>query len=275
VGEATLVAAAEPPTLVRVTGFVKRYGKRTPAYLDAIGYLDGQLAAVHLTEATDEETALIAASRKADIEFHLLGYAYRSLRTQPKARLTVYGEYDENDLDQLLAWLKPNLVWFPALWPETYSYTLSACLKAGLPVVAPDLGAFTERLAGRPWSWLCHWERNAADWVSFFETVRERHFTTGQPPEIVPAVARPVADFSYAHHYLEHIAARPGGPALSKELLGRHARNQLEGLDATRAELKDQALQLLATLRNATLLRGAAKRFPLRWQTRVKTWLQG
>ena len=39
---------------------VKRYGKRTPAYLDEIGYLDGQLAAVHLTEATDEETALIA-----------------------------------------------------------------------------------------------------------------------------------------------------------------------------------------------------------------------
>ena len=38
----------------------KRYGQRTPAYLDEIGYLDGQLLAVHLTEATDEETALIA-----------------------------------------------------------------------------------------------------------------------------------------------------------------------------------------------------------------------
>jgi 5-methylthioadenosine/S-adenosylhomocysteine deaminase len=38
----------------------KRYGQRTPAYLDEIGYLDDQLLAVHLTEATDEETALIA-----------------------------------------------------------------------------------------------------------------------------------------------------------------------------------------------------------------------
>ncbi|MGC8838986.1 MAG: amidohydrolase family protein [Anaerolineae bacterium] len=39
---------------------LKRYGKRTPAYLDELGYLDSQLLAVHLTEATDEETALIA-----------------------------------------------------------------------------------------------------------------------------------------------------------------------------------------------------------------------
>jgi 5-methylthioadenosine/S-adenosylhomocysteine deaminase len=39
---------------------LKRYGQRTPAYLDQIGYLDSQLLAVHLTEATDEEAGLIA-----------------------------------------------------------------------------------------------------------------------------------------------------------------------------------------------------------------------
>jgi 5-methylthioadenosine/S-adenosylhomocysteine deaminase len=41
---------------------LKRYGKRTPDYLDQIGYLDEQLLAVHLTEATEDETALIARS---------------------------------------------------------------------------------------------------------------------------------------------------------------------------------------------------------------------
>ncbi len=41
---------------------VKRYGQRTPAFLDEIGYLDEQLLAVHLTEATDEEAAFIAKS---------------------------------------------------------------------------------------------------------------------------------------------------------------------------------------------------------------------
>ncbi len=39
---------------------LKRYGQRTPAYLDELGYLDERLLAVHLTEATDDEAALIA-----------------------------------------------------------------------------------------------------------------------------------------------------------------------------------------------------------------------
>jgi len=39
---------------------IKRYGKRTPAYLDELGYLDEQLLAVHLTKATDDEAALFA-----------------------------------------------------------------------------------------------------------------------------------------------------------------------------------------------------------------------
>jgi 5-methylthioadenosine/S-adenosylhomocysteine deaminase len=39
---------------------LQRCGQRTPAYLDDLGYLDEQLLAVHLTEATDEEAALIA-----------------------------------------------------------------------------------------------------------------------------------------------------------------------------------------------------------------------
>ena len=39
---------------------LKRYGQRTPAFLDALGYLDEGLLSVHLTEATDDEAALIA-----------------------------------------------------------------------------------------------------------------------------------------------------------------------------------------------------------------------
>jgi 5-methylthioadenosine/S-adenosylhomocysteine deaminase len=39
---------------------LKRYGQRTPSFLEQLGYLDDQLLAVHLTEATDDEAALIA-----------------------------------------------------------------------------------------------------------------------------------------------------------------------------------------------------------------------
>lgn len=39
---------------------IKRYGKRSIAFLDDIGYLNDRLLAVHLTEATKEETQLVA-----------------------------------------------------------------------------------------------------------------------------------------------------------------------------------------------------------------------
>ncbi len=39
---------------------IKRYGVRTIPWLDEIGYLDQQLIAIHLTEAYDEEAALLA-----------------------------------------------------------------------------------------------------------------------------------------------------------------------------------------------------------------------
>jgi 5-methylthioadenosine/S-adenosylhomocysteine deaminase len=41
---------------------IKRYGQRTPAYLAELGYLDEQLLAVHLTEATDQEAQQVAES---------------------------------------------------------------------------------------------------------------------------------------------------------------------------------------------------------------------
>ena len=44
---------------------IKRYGKRSPEFLDTLGYLDDQLLAVHLTEADEAETAMIAHSGAA------------------------------------------------------------------------------------------------------------------------------------------------------------------------------------------------------------------
>ncbi|GHH98982.1 amidohydrolase family protein [Neobacillus kokaensis] len=41
---------------------VKRYGKRSIAFLEEMGYLNDRLIAVHLTEATDKETEIVAKS---------------------------------------------------------------------------------------------------------------------------------------------------------------------------------------------------------------------
>jgi GT2 family glycosyltransferase/2-polyprenyl-3-methyl-5-hydroxy-6-metoxy-1,4-benzoquinol methylase/glycosyltransferase involved in cell wall biosynthesis len=169
-----------------------------------------------------EATAALASQRGSPLQFHLLGYAYRDLRVVPGERLTVHGEYAEKDLPGLLQALQPDLAWFPALWPETYSYTLSAALNARLPVVAPDLGAFPERLSGRTWTWVCPWYWLSEEWVQFFEGLVARHFEPGSAPG--PAPLRPTERpaFSYARDYLRGVQRSSPTTTLPAEFLERH-----------------------------------------------------
>ncbi|OQY12673.1 MAG: hypothetical protein B6I31_02740 [Desulfobacteraceae bacterium 4572_19] len=108
--------------------------------------------------------------------------------------------------------LKPHLVWFPALWPETYSYTLSESLKVALPIVAPDIGSFAERLAGRPFSWIVPWDQSVSQRLDLFLSIREELLsiddisTNGkwvQDPE------KKLREFSYSKHYLVPSDSKP------------------------------------------------------------------
>ena len=166
---------------------------------------------------TLEEVAMLAAHQNVPVEFHLLGYAYRSLGTQPKARLTVHGGYEEKDLPLLLQWLQPDAVWFPAVWPETYSFTLSASLESGLPIIAPNIGAFAERLQGRDWTWLCDWQQSASQWLEFFNHIRQQHFCSATGPGPIPEVSQSghieMSALTYRGNYMESLP-RPS-PLLS------------------------------------------------------------
>src|SRR5690606_7766325 len=77
-----------------------------------------------------------------------LGYAYRPLNQA----VSVHGAYQDTELKAHIQEIAPDFIWFPCLWPETYSYTLSAVLELGLPVIAPNLGALADRTANRPFS---------------------------------------------------------------------------------------------------------------------------
>ena len=227
-----------------------------------------------------EDVAVAARKCGAPVEFHLIGYGYRALKTQPHAHLTVHGRYDEKDLPDHLRGLQPDLVWFPALWPETYSYTLSACLQGGWPVVAPNIGAFAERLQGRRWSWVQPWDASAADWLAFFTDIRERHFATGQSPapvfRVLPSdghVPPPVDPRAwYAADYLQGLPAAPAGTtAPDRATLSAHL--PAPGTGTLAAGARGRALRGLARLRAMPLLASVARAIPARWQARVKSWL--
>ncbi len=116
---------------------------------------------------------LAEAADPAAIELHLIGHPEEPLPETAGNRIIVSGQYAEGDLPRLLAQVKPHVVWLPAPWPETYSYTLSAAIAAGLPVVAARIGSFSERLDGRPLSWLVDPKASTQDWLRSFDLVRQ------------------------------------------------------------------------------------------------------
>ena len=236
-----------------------------------------------------EEVALLAVSQNIHVEFHLLGFAYRRLRTRPKARLTVHGAYEEHDLPQLLQSLQADAVWFPAVWPETYSYTLSASLDAGLPIIAPSIGAFGERLQNRDWTWLCDWQQSARQWIEFFDRIRQQNFSTGIGPNHIqnPGSAYFSLDatgthkknclpLAYRTSYLQSLPL-PRVPS-TRELaeLREQLAPKLQHLGAGSQPanaIKSATLRTVIRLRASPALSPVARLIPMHLQRRVKTWL--
>lgn len=182
---------------------------------------DDALRILVLGEMTPQKGAevLEACSVKAreeglPLRFHLLGEPYRPMATEPDANLVIHGAYRQSDLPDLIKGITPHVVWFPTQCPETYSYTLSETLSQGLPVVAPDLGAFPERLNDRPWSWIVPWDAAASELCATFGEVRQ-HFLRGVGPIPVAAPCA-VQDTFYDEGYMRPLA-RLEGLAVSPE----------------------------------------------------------
>jgi GT2 family glycosyltransferase len=165
------------------------------------------------------------------VEFHLLGYAYRAL----SQAVVTHGPYDSAEACDLVESLAPDVVWYPALWPETYSYTLSIALHLGLPVVVPDIGAFRERVAGRPLSVVSPWDRSTESWADFWRGVqRSARLTPDTAVRPVAGGAEGDSDF-YQAGYLQAVAAVAG--ELSEGTIPGLANNLASGRpELTRSE---------------------------------------
>ena len=160
-----------------------------------IGVLANQKGAVTVM-------TVASAADPAELSIHVIGYAEQALPEPLAARIAMTGQYAESELPALLAKVKPHVVWFPAQWPETYSYTLSAAIDAGLPIVATRIGAFPERLEGRPLTWLVDPEASTEEWLAVFAEVRSELTRQRKPP----------AGASRAHRWRTSIASITSAP---------------------------------------------------------------
>ena len=222
-----------------------------------------------------EACGLDARRRRLPLEYHLLGYAYRRLTGWPASALREHGSYREEDLPRLLGDLAPHVVWFPGSCPETYSYTLSACMELGIPVVAPAIGAFSERLVGREWSWLIAPDQEPAAMGDFFDDLR-RNFVRGEAPEPVAGELLSAA-FDYRRDYVhEAPGAVPAGPADWTGYHRYYAQRLVRALPGAAAGINRgmRLLEQLQRMKRHGLVLRLESRVPLDWKIRLKHWLQ-
>lgn len=97
------------------------------------------------------DCARIALNAAPSLEFVIVGYSDRDDRFRDLANVSITGRYAEAELHDRLIDLRADIAWFPAVWPETYSYTLSAALAAGILPAAFDFGAIASRLRSIGW----------------------------------------------------------------------------------------------------------------------------
>jgi len=121
-----------------------------------------------------EACAIDARLRHLPLFFRVIGHPDRDIRQEPAIPLSFSGPYDDAELPRLIGRERPDVIFFPALWPETYSYTLSYAMATRLPIVAPRLGAFSERLADYPHACLLDWDTPAAECNDLFMNLLER-----------------------------------------------------------------------------------------------------
>src|SRR5205823_12082391 len=110
--------------------------------------------AVHKGLRLLEECAELAKKHQLPVEFTLVGAIEEGHVETGSVTFSQTGQYEPAELAALLDRVAPHIVWFPGQCAETFSYTLSTCLQLGLPVAAHAIGAFPERLGGRPWTWI-------------------------------------------------------------------------------------------------------------------------
>lgn len=130
-----------------------------------------------------EACAIDARERGLPLFFRVIGHADRDVRQEPEIPLSFSGMYEDAQLPLLINRERPDLFFFPAQCPETYSYTLSYALVTSLPIVAPKLGAFSERLADYPHAWLLDWDTPVAECNDLFVSLLDRlAFDRGDQP---------------------------------------------------------------------------------------------
>ncbi len=112
------------------------------------------LGTFHEVKGSRHFADLVAQCPDDEVEWWIVGGVedHKTLDSmRQKARIRTTGPYARDALGRLLATVQPEVVVIPTPIPESWCFTLTEALSAGLPVLAYDHGAIGERLRDLKW----------------------------------------------------------------------------------------------------------------------------
>jgi glycosyltransferase involved in cell wall biosynthesis len=118
-----------------------------PLVIGVIGQISAQKGAMVIKEMLAE-----IDRERPDVRVAVIGTLDVAVQSR---RLAVTGTYRREDLVDLVEAHGVNMLFFPSICPETFSYVIEEMILLDLPIVAFDLGAPGERLKSYRKSRLC------------------------------------------------------------------------------------------------------------------------
>ena len=127
------------------------------------------------------ELAQLAALTHPHLHFAVIGHTSNDEELLRLPNVSITGPYKGAELDDLLEEKNARVALFLHVWPETYSYTFSEAIGAGLLPVVPDIGAPAERVRETGWGHIFRFPMRAPDLLALL------HEGTGASPGNPPS----------------------------------------------------------------------------------------
>ncbi len=108
-----------------------------------------------------KECVTYIAEKKLPLYFIVFGRLNDiQLTEEEKKYILILGAYKEEKIYEIIKKYCIDFFWFPGVWPETYSYTLSIPIRLKIPCISTNLGAIASRIKQNNWGETYLWDYN-------------------------------------------------------------------------------------------------------------------